>query len=209
MKKNDHQLSLFGASERQSNPKYVRQSVRFPRDSFTVSQARTWMRKHGIKPCKPVDKTTNQLRYRLREPDDFQEDSFVTLEIANGVQFVSGYLKPGQREANPSELDFADQVAIELWFPKSRYTPNKALDWAATRRMIPIDVERKTDYYRLIFAKREDMKEAPTGELILVSGIKVIFGEPKRKGNPIGIVNVAQLIAAGAGAAKALGTLMV
>lgn len=60
-------------------------------DGWTPASARGWMDRHGYIRIKPVHKMGNELRYRVRDPDDFKR--FYTKIVGNGVHMVYGVLK--------------------------------------------------------------------------------------------------------------------
>lgn len=63
-------------------------SIIFESSKFTSTSARKWLKDHKYTPIKRVDKTTNYLRYRIRDPSLFK--SFITKEISPGIKFVIG-----------------------------------------------------------------------------------------------------------------------
>jgi hypothetical protein len=53
-----------------------------------------WLKKHDMKPIKRQHLTENYRRYRLREPEDFKEESFRNIEVGDGsIKFIIGKLK--------------------------------------------------------------------------------------------------------------------
>jgi hypothetical protein len=64
------------------------QSVLIPRDKFTVTQARRWVREHGYEIIK-IDITTNYYRFRQRDPIACMK--YRTLRLPNGVKLVREY----------------------------------------------------------------------------------------------------------------------
>lgn len=63
-------------------------SIIFDNKLFSPTTARKWLTEHDYKPIKHVDKTSNYLRYRIRDPKLFK--SFVTKEVTHGIKFVFG-----------------------------------------------------------------------------------------------------------------------
>jgi hypothetical protein len=64
------------------------QSVVFPKELFTLAQAKTWLRKHKYK-IPQVDDKTNTYRFRQQPPEDYSE--FRNKKLPNGVILVLGY----------------------------------------------------------------------------------------------------------------------
>ena len=64
------------------------QSVLFPRESFSVSKAKTWAKRHGFT-MKKVDETENFYRFRQRPPNQFKPGSFRIITLGNsGVKAI-------------------------------------------------------------------------------------------------------------------------
>mgnify|MGYP000090037906 FL=1 len=76
------------------------QSVIFDKASFSLEEARAWLRAHDFK-VPDVDETEDSYRFRQREPGEFQEGSFRTIEITAGVKAVIG--RPKEREDMPED----------------------------------------------------------------------------------------------------------
>ena len=64
------------------------QSVLFPIDTFTKTQAKKWLKDHGYKYSK-VDETEYYYRFRQMEPNDTYR--YRTYRLPNGVRFVLAY----------------------------------------------------------------------------------------------------------------------
>jgi hypothetical protein len=70
------------------------QAVLFDKDKHSSKNAMKWLKKHDMKPIKRQHITENYRRYRLREPEDFDEKSFRTFDISDGsIKFIIGKLK--------------------------------------------------------------------------------------------------------------------
>jgi len=70
------------------------QAIIFQRDKYTSQDARKWLKKHDFTPIKRVHTTINFHRYRIREPEDFQEKTFRLIPIGDGsIEFVVAKLK--------------------------------------------------------------------------------------------------------------------
>jgi phage head maturation protease len=70
------------------------QSLIFDKKLFTVEQAKKWAHDHDFRNDK-VDETTDSIRLRQKDPNDFIEGSFRTIELTKGVKAVIGRLKDG------------------------------------------------------------------------------------------------------------------
>lgn len=70
----------------------VVQSLIFSKDKFTVENSKDWALDHDFKADK-VDETSDSIRLRQKDPNDFLEDSFRTIELTDGVKAVIGRLK--------------------------------------------------------------------------------------------------------------------
>jgi hypothetical protein len=68
------------------------QTLIFDKEKFTVEQAKKWARDHDFKDDS-VDETEDSIRLRQRDPGDFIEGSFRTIELTDGVKAVIGRLK--------------------------------------------------------------------------------------------------------------------
>jgi hypothetical protein len=69
------------------------QTLIFDKDKFTEAQVRRWIDEHDFEINPGLDETENSFRARQRDPIEFQEGSFRTIEITDGVQAVIGRLK--------------------------------------------------------------------------------------------------------------------
>jgi hypothetical protein len=63
------------------------QSVLFPHDTYTATQARAWLKLNNIRPMKKVHRTMTFLRYRIRPPERYR--SFRT--IGREIRIIIGY----------------------------------------------------------------------------------------------------------------------
>lgn len=66
---------------------YVIQSVLFPRNMYTRTQANKWIRDHGMIKLK-VDVTKSLLRYRQHDPNHFKKGTFRIKKEKDGIMFV-------------------------------------------------------------------------------------------------------------------------
>lgn len=144
------------------------------------------------------------------------------LSGASQEQMVAALLKGGWgkgREKNPAappdtkvkaplRKDFGDRVAQSLSFPKSKFTAQQAVDWADEHGTRPIKGDPGDDFYHLRLVDPTKMREDSYKTLTLDNGVQVRYGDLKRKGNPVGVVPIAQLVSAVASAAGALGAVL-
>lgn len=63
--------------------KSITQSVVFPKDKFTIIQAKDWLRRHDLKRSK-VDVKPNTLRFRQHDPKVCQKEHFFSKKIQQG-----------------------------------------------------------------------------------------------------------------------------
>lgn len=81
------------------------QTVLFDPERFTAEEARAWLDEHDMQSGK-LDETEGALRFRQREPDDFEGGSFRIITLTEGVQAVIGRLRK-------SRVDKARQRSTE------------------------------------------------------------------------------------------------
>lgn len=67
-------------------------SVLFDKTKFSASHARAWLAKHNYKPIKPVHTTEHQHRFRIVHPSKFEQKTFKTIHISDGITAVVGKL---------------------------------------------------------------------------------------------------------------------
>lgn len=70
------------------------QSVVFDKKYYDTEKARAWLSRHGHKPIKRVDITTNKLRYRLVYPS--KKYRYAMKKITKGITLVLAY-PPAQK----------------------------------------------------------------------------------------------------------------
>ena len=83
------------------------QSFLFDVKNFTADEAKKWLEDHDKKSDK-VDTTEEYHRFRQRNPKDFDEKSFRTIEITEGTKAIAGHLKDGKRELNGDKDRFRE-----------------------------------------------------------------------------------------------------
>jgi hypothetical protein len=122
-------------SETKQQPTEI-QTLILSKERFeTLDEAKTWVRDHDFEVThegKQPDETESSWRFRQRDPGDFQEGSFRTIELDDGVQAVIGRpkeekMKTKQQKAvergnallAPVDADVGDVASIE--FPLNRF----------------------------------------------------------------------------------------
>lgn len=68
------------------------QTLIFSKEVFSEQEAVDWAKEHDFKADK-VDETDDSYRLRQRSPEDFQDESFRTIELDDGIKAVVGRLK--------------------------------------------------------------------------------------------------------------------
>lgn len=74
------------------------QTLIFSKSDFNKDEAIAWAKDHKFIADK-IDETSDSLRLRQKDPNDFEPDSFRTIDITKGVQAVVG--KPKAKDAAP------------------------------------------------------------------------------------------------------------
>lgn len=77
---------------KQSDEKTSTQSLIFSKEKFTQAEAVKWANDHEYRSDK-IDETETSFRLRQKEPDEFVDGSFRTIDITDGIQAVIGRLK--------------------------------------------------------------------------------------------------------------------
>lgn len=71
------------------------QSILFDKEKFTLEEAKNWLEKHNFRNDK-VDETDKYYRFRQREPEEFEPNSFRTIELTDGIKAIIGIPKNGK-----------------------------------------------------------------------------------------------------------------
>jgi hypothetical protein len=79
----------------------------FDKEKFTVASAKEWANDHDFK-SEDVDETDDSIRLRQRNPDDFKEGSFRTIEVDDGIKAVIGKLKEDKN------MDLLEKIAEDI-----------------------------------------------------------------------------------------------
>lgn len=117
----------------------VVQTLIFSKEKFKAAEeAKRWAGEHGFDHDK-ADETGESFRLRQRDPGEFQDESFKTIELSDGIQAVIGALKESRadfressagrvREAKDADGRTWDAVIIQSGLSKNgRYYPDEVL----------------------------------------------------------------------------------
>lgn len=66
------------------------QSILFDKNIYSLEYAKDWLYKHNYSNSTQVDETENNYRFRQQNPDNFDENSFRTITLTNGIKAVIG-----------------------------------------------------------------------------------------------------------------------
>jgi len=89
-------IKLKAEEKNKQNDSAVVQTLIFNKEVFKEEEdVREWIKEHDFKISDNpgIDETEGTWRVRQRDPEDFEENSFRTIEITDGVQAVIGKLK--------------------------------------------------------------------------------------------------------------------
>lgn len=89
---NAHKLEQFDKVYGNGKRKLIIQSVMIPKDKFSKREANKWIKENNFI-NKRVDITENYYRYRQEEPELFNNKSYRTKKLNNGVSFIFGKFK--------------------------------------------------------------------------------------------------------------------
>lgn len=84
-------LERLRALSEESEDSMIVQSILFDKDKFSESEAKAWLESHDYSHGK-VDETEENLRFRQKEPEAFEDGSFRTVELSTGIKAVMGKL---------------------------------------------------------------------------------------------------------------------
>lgn len=91
------------------------QTIIISKDEFTLKQAKSWLTDHEYKT--DVDETDSSYRFRQRDPGDFVDKSFRTIDVETGIKFILGKLKKNEshsihrrRARHDQHQRFVDEV---------------------------------------------------------------------------------------------------
>ena len=81
----------------------------------TKEEANAWIREHDFKiGAGAPDETSTSWRYRQREPSEFQDGTFRTIELTDGVSAVVGRLKETKESEMKTKQTEAEERGAEL-----------------------------------------------------------------------------------------------
>lgn len=93
-KANDETIEV----SKQEDDSTLIQTLIFSKEDYTEEEAKEWAKAHDFRADK-VDETEDSYRLRQKDPEDFEEGSFRTIDLTDGVRAVIGKLKtPGEDE---------------------------------------------------------------------------------------------------------------
>lgn len=112
------------------------QTLIFSKDRYeTAALAKNWAREHKYRADK-VDETSESWRLRQKEPGDFKEGSFRTIELTEGVKAVIGKLKTESTKMDPEKRK---DLCLALGLPET--ATDAEIATAAMKR----DADHKTE----------------------------------------------------------------
>lgn len=92
----------------------VVQTLIFSKDSFkTKEEAAKWAQEHNFRSDK-VDETSDSFRLRQRDPNDFDDTSFRTIDLTDGVKAVVGKLKKELQEKEQAQMEELLKQLLEM-----------------------------------------------------------------------------------------------
>jgi hypothetical protein len=110
-------LALYGVERQAEADGTTVQTLIMSKEQFaTADDATAWATEHDFSADK-IDETDESWRLRQRPPEDFDEDSLRTIELADGVQAVVGRLKETEAEEGEPESEEDRFVGS----PRSKY----------------------------------------------------------------------------------------
>lgn len=87
------------------------QSVICSKDVFSKDEAIEWVKSHDFRYDK-LDETEDSYRFRQRDPSEFVEGSFKTIDITEGVKAVIGHLKTEVGDARAMEEKLGEMIEL-------------------------------------------------------------------------------------------------
>jgi len=140
------------------NKQVTVQTLILAKETFpTAADAIKWVTDHDFKVKDGApDETESSWRYRQREPGEFQEGTFRTIDMTDGVQAVVGRLKEEKMRRNeesvargnalllPLNLSVDNVHDLEFAVDKFRQA-SAARAWAENHGMVPREVKVRAD----------------------------------------------------------------
>jgi hypothetical protein len=122
------------------------QSVRFPKNKFSIEECKQWLKDHHFKHGK-VDKHGNFYKFRQTDPSEFT--NYVTKVLNNGIELIIGFkqggdidlhsllpkiplVPPGFNYLGPNN-PLEKQVDMETGIPRKGHEPTNNLDKIALK----------------------------------------------------------------------------
>lgn len=90
------------------------QSLIFPRAKYGRSEAIKWVKDHDYK-SSSVEETEDSFRLQQRSVDDFNQGSFRTIDLGDGIKTVIGHLKGDSFSLETSDLYGVEIFAAGKW----------------------------------------------------------------------------------------------
>ena len=84
------------------------QSLLFAKEYYTKKEAKKWLKLHGYKT--DLDENTHTLRYRQKEPSNFEKKSFRTIYFTKGLQAVIGCPIEKKEEGGTIDTDLKKKL---------------------------------------------------------------------------------------------------
>lgn len=126
------------------------QTLIFSRAAFTKSEAVRWARDHDFNSSK-VDVTEESIRLRQREPEDFQDGSFRTIELTAGVKAVIGVPKAGSKKSDskPAEVAKSDDVVVTIIKRSTHDNEDGTEHFVMGVVLVPDETDAHGDFYNV------------------------------------------------------------
>lgn len=106
------ELVVFDALQALKAKSTTVQTLVMSKDRFkSKKEAQDWAKSHGFKTG--VDETDDSYRLRQRDPGEFEDNSFRTIDITDGVKAVVGHLKDGKKILTLAMNDPVDRPALK------------------------------------------------------------------------------------------------
>jgi hypothetical protein len=103
-------VTIFSVFNIYIYPKMNIQAIIFDKDKHSSPAAMKWLKKHHFAPIKRQHLTENYRRYRIREPEDFIEKSFRTIEVGDGS--IKILMKDGSIQDIAGASDYSNLEAL-------------------------------------------------------------------------------------------------
>ncbi len=91
----------------------VVQTLILSKEKFSKEEAIAWVESHDFH-AEKIDETEDSYRFRQREPEEFDQESFRTITLTEGVQAVVGKIKDGKAAEDNQGDNFQSEVLTML-----------------------------------------------------------------------------------------------